>query len=107
MTVLEDQAAPVVLQERRLLQTRPSRDARLMKCSSRPVLKRTPLRRRKKKVNLLFRALDAKTGLLTGLLTGIQDWKCPVALSQTCYGSKSLKVILITLWSSPTSGRIF
>jgi hypothetical protein len=39
--------------------------------------------------------LDAKTGLLTGLLTGIQDWKCPVALSQTCYGSKSLKVILM------------
>ena len=39
--------------------------------------------------------LDAKTDLLTGLLTGIQDWKCPVALAQTCYGSKSLKVILI------------
>jgi hypothetical protein len=39
--------------------------------------------------------LDAKTGLLTGLLTGIQGWKCPVALSQTCYGSKSLKVILM------------
>jgi hypothetical protein len=37
--------------------------------------------------------LDPKTGLLTDLLTGIQDWKCPVALSQTCYGSKSLKVI--------------
>ncbi len=40
-------------------------------------------------------ALDAKTGLLTGLLTGIQGWECPVALSQTCYGSKSLKVILM------------
>ncbi len=39
--------------------------------------------------------LDTKTGLLTGLLTGIQGWKCPVALSQTCYGSKSLKVILM------------
>jgi hypothetical protein len=39
--------------------------------------------------------LDAKTDLLTGLLTGIQGWKCPVALSQTCYGSKSLKVILM------------
>ena len=39
--------------------------------------------------------LDVKTGLLTGLLTGIQGWKCPVALSQTCYGSKSLKVILM------------
>jgi len=36
-----------------------------------------------------------KTVLLTGLLTGMQDWKCPVALSQTCYGSKSLKVILM------------
>jgi hypothetical protein len=35
--------------------------------------------------------LDAKTGLLTGM----QGWKCPVALSQTCYGSKSLKVILM------------
>jgi hypothetical protein len=35
--------------------------------------------------------LDGKTGLLTG----IQGWKCPVALSQTCYGSKSLKVILM------------
>jgi len=35
--------------------------------------------------------LDVKTGLLTG----IQGWKCPVALSQTCYGSKSLKVILM------------
>jgi hypothetical protein len=42
-----------------------------------------------------IRDLDAKTGLLTGLLTGIQGWKCPVALSQTCYGSKSLKVILM------------
>ena len=40
-------------------------------------------------------SLDVKTGLLTGLLTGIQGWKCPVALSQTCYGSKSLKVILM------------
>jgi hypothetical protein len=39
--------------------------------------------------------LDGKTGLLTGLLTGILGWKCPVALSQTCYGSKSLKVILM------------
>ncbi len=39
--------------------------------------------------------LDVKAGLLTGLLTGIQSWKCPVALSQTCYGSKSLKVILM------------
>jgi hypothetical protein len=39
--------------------------------------------------------LDVKTGLLTGLLTGIQGWKCPVASSQTCYGSKSLKVILM------------
>jgi hypothetical protein len=39
--------------------------------------------------------LDAKTGLLTDLLTGIQGWKCPVAMSQTCYGSKSLKVILM------------
>jgi len=41
------------------------------------------------------RTLDGKTGLLTGLLTGIQGWKCPVALSQTCCGSKSLKVILM------------
>ena len=39
--------------------------------------------------------LDVKTVLLTGLLTGIQDWKYPVVLSQTCYGSKSLKVILM------------
>ncbi len=39
--------------------------------------------------------LDAKTGLLTVLLTGIQGWKCPVALSQTCCGSKSLEVILM------------
>ena len=44
---------------------------------------------------LAHRNLDVKTGLLTGLLTGIQGWKCPVALSQTCYGSKSLKVILM------------
>jgi hypothetical protein len=36
-----------------------------------------------------------KTGLLTGLLTGKQGWKCPVALLVTCCGSKSLKVILI------------
>ena len=36
-----------------------------------------------------------KTGLLPGLLTGIQGWKCPVVLSQTCCGSKSPKVILI------------
>ena len=43
----------------------------------------------------LVTRLDGKTGLLTGLLTGIQVWKCPVALSQTCYGSKSLKVILM------------
>ena len=42
-----------------------------------------------------FIPIDGKTGLLTGLLTGIQVWKCPVALSQTCYGSKSLKVILM------------
>ena len=33
--------------------------------------------------------LDEKTVLLTGLLTGIQDLKCPVTLSQTCCGSKS------------------
>ena len=39
--------------------------------------------------------LDAKTGLLTGLLAGKQGWKCPVALLMTCCGSKSLKVILI------------
>ena len=66
-------------------------------------------------------SLDGKTGLVTGLLTGIQDWKCPVALSQTSYGSKSLKVILmdsnfgghpvlnplVTLWASPTSRRTF
>jgi len=39
--------------------------------------------------------LDAKTGLLTGLLAGKQGWKCPVALLATCCGSKSLKVILI------------
>ncbi len=39
--------------------------------------------------------LDAKTGLLTGLLGGKQGWKCPVALIETCCGSKSLKVILI------------
>ncbi len=39
--------------------------------------------------------LDAKTGLLTGLLPGKQDWKCPVALLATWCGSKSLKVILI------------
>ena len=41
------------------------------------------------------RTLDGKTGLLTVLLTGIQGWKCPVALSQTCYEYKSLKVILM------------
>ncbi len=41
------------------------------------------------------RTLDGKTGLLTGLLTGKQDWKCPVDLLATCCGSKSLKVILI------------
>ncbi len=66
-------------------------------------------------------SLDVKTGLLTGLLTGTQDWKCPVALSQTCYESKSLKVILmdsnfgghpvlnplVTMWSSPTFSRTF
>ena len=40
-------------------------------------------------------ALDAKTGLLTGLLAGKQGWKGPVALLMTCCGSKSLKVILI------------
>jgi hypothetical protein len=28
--------------------------------------------------------LDAKTGLLTGLLAGKQGWKCPVALVATC-----------------------
>ena len=39
--------------------------------------------------------LDAKTGLLTGLLAGKQGWKCPVALPATCCGSKSLKDILI------------
>jgi hypothetical protein len=39
--------------------------------------------------------LDAKTGLLTGLVVGKQGWKCPVALLVTCCGSKSLKVILI------------
>jgi hypothetical protein len=39
--------------------------------------------------------LDAKTGLLTGLLAGKQGWKCPVALLMTCCGSKSLKVILL------------
>ena len=39
--------------------------------------------------------LDAKTGLLTGLLAGKQGWKCPVALLATCCGSKSLTVILI------------
>jgi hypothetical protein len=39
--------------------------------------------------------LDGKTGLLTGLLTEKQGWKCPVALLATCCGSKSLKVILI------------
>ncbi len=69
----------------------------------------------------LVGTLDAKTDLLTGLLTGIQDWKRDVTLSQTCYGSKSLKVILmdsnfgghpvlnppVTLWSSPTSSRTF
>ena len=39
--------------------------------------------------------LDGKTGLLTGLLAGKQDWKCPVSLLATCCGSKLLKVILI------------
>ncbi len=39
--------------------------------------------------------LDAKTGLLTGFLSGKQGWKYPVALLTTCCGSKSLKVILI------------
>jgi hypothetical protein len=39
--------------------------------------------------------LDAKIGLLTGLLAGKQDWKCPVVLLVTCCGSKSLTVILI------------
>jgi len=53
MAVLADQAAPVVLQEGRLLQTRPSRDARLMKCSSSPVLKRTLPEEEKKKAKLL------------------------------------------------------
>ncbi len=41
------------------------------------------------------RGLDAKTGLLTGLLAGKQGWKCPVVLLATCSGSKSLKDILI------------
>ena len=40
-------------------------------------------------------SLDRKTGLITGLIVGKQDWKCPVALIATCCGSKSLKVILI------------
>ena len=44
---------------------------------------------------LLIKSLDAKTGLLTGLLAGKQGWKCPVPLLATCCGSKSLKVILI------------
>ena len=39
--------------------------------------------------------LDGKTGLLTGLMTGKQGWKCPVSLVVTCCGSKLLKVILI------------
>jgi hypothetical protein len=39
--------------------------------------------------------LDGKTVLLTGLLEGKQDWKCPVLLLPTSCGSKSLKVILI------------
>ncbi len=39
--------------------------------------------------------LDGKTGLLTGMLSGKQGWKCPVALLVTCCGSKSLKVIRI------------
>ncbi len=65
--------------------------------------------------------LDAKTGLLTGLLAGKQDWKCPVALLMTCCGSKSLKVILIdsdfraypllnplvTLYLTPSSRKDF
>ena len=38
---------------------------------------------------------DGTTDLLTILLAGKQDWKCPVPLLQTCCGSKSLKVILI------------
>ncbi len=45
--------------------------------------------------HLTLKPLDAKTVLLTGMLTGIQVWKYPVALSQTCNGSKSLKVILM------------
>ncbi len=45
--------------------------------------------------NLELVALDGKTGLLTGLLAGKQDWKCPVSLLVTCCGSKSLKVMLI------------
>ncbi len=36
-----------------------------------------------------------KTVLLTDLLGGKQDWKCPFPLLSTCCGSKSLKVILI------------
>ena len=43
----------------------------------------------------LVKTLDTKTGLLTGLLGGKQDWKCHVPLIVTCCGSKSLKVILI------------
>ena len=39
--------------------------------------------------------LDGKTGLVTVLLGGKQDWKCPVTLLATCCGFKSLKVILI------------
>jgi hypothetical protein len=53
------------------------------------------LRRGKLITTTLLKPLDAKTGLLTGLLVGKQDWKCPVALLGTCCGSKSLKVILI------------
>jgi hypothetical protein len=47
------------------------------------------------KIHRVVVILDGKTGLLTGLLSGKQDWKCPVVLVVTCCGSKTLKVILI------------
>ena len=48
-----------------------------------------------KRRTIIPRTLDAKTGLLTHLFTGIQVWKWPVYRLQTCYGRQSLKLCLI------------
>ncbi len=61
-----------------------------------------------KRRTIIPRTLDAKTGLLTHLFTGIQVWKWPVYRLQTCYGRQSLKLCLIDsdfLFSPPAEGR--